>query len=1536
MELMDIKTYAGIIILLVWAVLFALVGLACKNIKVNPLKDIKDFFNKQSPLGRIVSLLFFLMMTIYGGTKPSGSGGSTNDVDNVSNSSSATNNSNSIAQIQSGQISSSAQFGSLSSSVQSSNSNTASDGSNEQSQINIPAYFTNEDFERGFVLTSIKTDEDFDFSPPETGAIICNDWRKFGAATDWMYITMTNWAFNVGTNNVNTLRVFSFGKVEPLVFEEENIPSTGYWFAPFLAQLGVVPEANEELLLEASRPSQVWYRITPYNSLIITWQNALLERDTNKPVSFQVEFNPDGLFTYRYDLSNLDSDSITNIVAGASFAGNTWATNSLSSGVTSMTFYQLSEEDSIDSDPDGDGIVTIVELYLYGTNPHRIDSDFDGLNDYEELFVYETNPNNANSLSSDYYDGLAAKLGDLNPLSYQGGSTNTVLEHIFYTGSTNGVILLPTSSELTGVLKVTVSGEGTGKLVIDDTVVPLIGAPRTRNAATSNTLLVSVGKGKKKSIWLSKPDGLEVALDSDDFFIGELPTLYWPHGWIAFPHTEATHPCIHEIAKKEMTVSLVHGEEFPDLTATWVGGQNVTVTNMPPVSATLYAEFERNQSRFVSYEVNHPNQLNIVKPTFQQEFRYCPPLDVYDDDDEELSNFDYESDDIIDPIDYECFCEDYGHCNCTDEVCNCPDFWCSCDASRYPTLDEDESPQSYTNLLNNVTPLPNVLYLYRDNTDTMSLEVPEGTPRKCCPCKEHWASNYVAKVSHSARITVTDSNGENFDISYEPCIVNVYGQRPSREFGDTSLLFVTNAIPYKQIDYTVLGVTFETPDGYAQISEYKSLDTSFGYPATVSTNIETATSLYIKTNVLLTNGIVKISLENATNDFSIWLPEWDDENGCTHPAEMLLQNNVINERYYSLEKWSKLSKKMGHSKRLKLKIFSSKESHARIKFELISSDGTHYVRDYDTLNVTTILPPLRFDITRDGSIDENDIAATLEGRDFYYWLNEDGISSSLTFTPNIDDLIINGTPDLINFFPVAIDLQPFMNSWRGRVTYRIKPSNGRTFINYCFSNLGWNIAGYIQKYNTRTITINNNTPSYNNIFDSELKSLTWRGIDLPESLYFNFPYNSGMMICEATDIYDTLKIEVLQDDYLLYSYTAPMKILRVKDMYSWLNFRSVSDENIGRPSIVNSLNGENYDKNLLFFHGANIDNEAAENWGDTIFKRFWVAGIKANFYNVDWRSDIGTPANYHQNVSNSFVVAQRIAPSIKAIAEEKDTVVMAHSLGNMVVSSMIQDYELEVSKYIMVNSAVPVEAYDASLSLRSPYLVHSEWEEYPTNSWASSWHTLFTEFENDDRKYLGWPNRFVNVASNVVNFYSSGDEVLELANHNNVNIFTGIGFVETLSHHSWHKQELFKGRGYDILWGFTDWAGWDIRENIFGVNAISVSQALDMEREDFRTNIVFNCYPESMNTNVIDMVTRNSFLAYGIPALTPAAGATPFGSKEDFVIKMFNLDTDEFKSNGWVTREKYGGRWLHSDFKDVPYIFTYKFYDKVLEKGNLK
>ena len=84
---------------------------------------------------------------------------------------------------------------------------------------------------------------------------------------------------------------------------------------------------------------------------------------------------------------------------------------------------------------------------------------------------------------------------------------------------------------------------------------------------------------------------------------------------------------------------------------------------------------------------------------------------------------------------------------------------------------------------------------------------------------------------------------------------------------------------------------------------------------------------------------------------------------------------------------------------------------------------------------------------------------------------------------------------------------------------------------------------------------------------------------------------------------------------------------------------------------------------------------------------------------------------------------------------------------------------------------------------------------------------------------------------------------------NDVGALTGI--TDSLAHHAWHKQELFKGRGLGVGLGATDWSGWNIEENWLGVNKISVEQAFSMSDIDFKTNTVFYCYPSSMNSTNI-------------------------------------------------------------------------------------
>ena len=213
---------------------------------------------------------------------------------------------------------------------------------------NTTRTLSGDDFRRGVVMTRVGTDEEFDFAPPSNVTTV-SDWRGHGAATDWFYVAFTNWAFRVATNDVERLRVYAFGKIEPLVREADDSIAANYWFAPLMASLGVVPEANWDWLAESDRPSQVWYAITPQNSLVITWRNALLDRDTSKPLSFQVEFKTNGQFTYRYDFSRcgalgdraLPDGGISSILAGVSFAGNEWTTNALPTNVTSMAFCPL-------------------------------------------------------------------------------------------------------------------------------------------------------------------------------------------------------------------------------------------------------------------------------------------------------------------------------------------------------------------------------------------------------------------------------------------------------------------------------------------------------------------------------------------------------------------------------------------------------------------------------------------------------------------------------------------------------------------------------------------------------------------------------------------------------------------------------------------------------------------------------------------------------------------------------------------------------------------------------------------------------------------------------------------------------------------------------------------------------------------------------------------------------------------------------------------------------------------------------------------
>ena len=93
-----------------------------------------------------------------------------------------------------------------------------------------------------------------------------------------------------------------------------------------------------------------------------------------------------------------------------------------------------------------------------------------------------------------------------------------------------------------------------------------------------------------------------------------------------------------------------------------------------------------------------------------------------------------------------------------------------------------------------------------------------------------------------------------------------------------------------------------------------------------------------------------------------------------------------------------------------------------------------------------------------------------------------------------------------------------------------------------------------------------------------------------------------------------------------------------------------------------------------------------------------------------------------------------------------------------------------------------------------------------------------------------------------------------------------------------------------------------------------------------------------MNAKNIPLLVRGAHLAQGIPALTPSTGVTDLSDVLESE-NSFNLNVqggDMAFPNNWPQRSTYPNRWLHSDMKDVAFYFNFKFYETVIEKGDLR
>lgn len=221
-----------------------------------------------------------------------------------------------------------------------------------------PLAFTNEsriteaDYDNGYVLYRVGTNEAHSFAA-SGDAVVATNWLLRGAASDYQRLDLGGMIFPFRDFLVTNLVAFADGTVRF---------APGAAFPSFAESLGIVPEANWSQLDASRRPSVFWSRRIGHDRFVMTWQNALLNRELTNGVSYQVELNRNGNIVCRYDLPGTN--------------------------VTSASYHRLMDADRTNPDADGDGLTTEEEIFDCGTDPHLADTDGDGVPDGEEVRLH--------------------------------------------------------------------------------------------------------------------------------------------------------------------------------------------------------------------------------------------------------------------------------------------------------------------------------------------------------------------------------------------------------------------------------------------------------------------------------------------------------------------------------------------------------------------------------------------------------------------------------------------------------------------------------------------------------------------------------------------------------------------------------------------------------------------------------------------------------------------------------------------------------------------------------------------------------------------------------------------------------------------------------------------------------------------------------------------------------------------------------------------------------------------------------------------
>ena len=232
----------------------------------------------------------------------------------------------------------------------------------------------------------------------------------------------------------------------------------------------------------------------------------------------------------------------------------------------------------------------------------------------------------------------------------------------------------------------------------------------------------------------------------------------------------------------------------------------------------------------------------------------------------------------------------------------------------------------------------------------------------------------------------------------------------------------------------------------------------------------------------------------------------------------------------------------------------------------------------------------------------------------------------------------------------------------------------------------------------------------------------------------------------------------------------------------------------------------------------------------------------------------------------------------------------------------------------------------------------------------------FLSTPEDSRAKLTWRNRFKQrpAQTDYYNYYSSGEEVLRTHPHETVPGPTDIGMFNEAGKYAWTLQEKLKGRmwdiGIDILgsryggWGFNFeqykrvagqmvqqrrlWSPADTNDIV--LNHLDQLRLMPFFKKGIQDTDLFTDAGGSSHAEQ----NKIRLLAEAIPSRTLPVGAnvtSTFGEIEH----NFNMNSTLFQQNGWP-ESRDTNNWLHSDIREMSYLYVYGVFNSFVDKGVLQ